>query len=84
MSPLKQTKLEKEEIKDNQVTTGKDKEVIDLSLDEEAANTSNEGNGKLPNLYSSCVASYTTYYTHHTHTHAHTLHAHINTHTHIL
>ncbi len=42
MSTLnKQTKLEKEENKD--MATGKDKEVIDLTLDEEAVNVSNEG-----------------------------------------
>ena len=42
MSTLnKQTKLEKEENKD--MAAGKDKEVIDLTLDEEAVNVSNEG-----------------------------------------
>ena len=42
MSALsKQTKVEKEEGKD--ATAGKDKEVIDLSLDEEATNVTNEG-----------------------------------------
>ena len=37
----KQTKLEKEENKD--MAAGKDKEVIDLSLDEETTNVSAEG-----------------------------------------
>lgn len=44
MSTLKQTKLEKEESKDNPVTVGKDKEVIDLSLDEDTGSVTNEGN----------------------------------------
>lgn len=35
--------MEKEENKDNMAANGKDKEVIDLSLDEEATSVSNEG-----------------------------------------
>ena len=35
--------MEKEENKENSVAGGKEKEVIDLSLDEESASVSNEG-----------------------------------------
>ena len=46
MSPVKQSKPDKEDNKDSSSTagSGKDKEVIDLSLDEEATSVTNEGN----------------------------------------
>ena len=43
---MKQSKPDKEDGKDGSSSTGsgKDKEVIDLSLDEEATSVTNEGN----------------------------------------